>query len=166
MTLTHFMNRCGTPGARNYLGARFSFLADSAGTGGSYGIVEAVVRHGLEPPPHTHTNEDEAYFVLDGEWTFRCGDSTTIATPGSFVFLPRGLQHTFRVTDDASRALIIFSPAGMERHFRDFSTPIEQPGPLPAPEFDELMRAVADVAEYGVTVPPPSGSMPPGAGVR
>lgn len=152
MTLVHFCRRPSVENTRNYLGARFRFLADAGETGGAYGLLDVVTRPGLEPPPHTHTHEDEAYVVLNGRWTFRCGDAVTEAEPGALVFLPRGLQHSFTVHDEAARALILITPGGLERHFREHSlTPVDA-APLPPPAIPDVMRAVADVGEYGVVV--------------
>jgi quercetin dioxygenase-like cupin family protein len=53
-----------------YNGTVFSFLADSKVTGGLYAMYEVFIRQGLEPPPHTHTREDEIFYILEGEATF------------------------------------------------------------------------------------------------
>jgi quercetin dioxygenase-like cupin family protein len=48
---------------------RFSFLADATDTGGGYSIIEVQAWPGMGPPPHIHS-EDEAFYILDGAWTF------------------------------------------------------------------------------------------------
>ncbi|MDN5859957.1 MAG: hypothetical protein L0H84_15185, partial [Pseudonocardia sp.] len=56
---------------RSYQGLRFGFLADAADTGGAYSLMEVTALPGAEPPPHMHNAEDEAFYILDGAWTFR-----------------------------------------------------------------------------------------------
>jgi len=68
-------------------------------TGGAYGLVEALAPVGASPPLHIQHGEDETFYVLEGELTFRCGDDTIAARPGSCVFIPRGAPHTFVVED-------------------------------------------------------------------
>lgn len=75
-------------------------------------VVEYTTRSGEEPPDHTHGTEDEMFYLLDGEITFRCGGSTFELTKGGFVFLPRGLEHGYTIPgDDPVRLLAITAPA-------------------------------------------------------
>jgi len=115
---------------QSFLGAPLTFLIDSAGTGGAYSLMEAVLRPGDEPPPHVHTAEDEAYYILDGSWTFRCGETTTEARPGSMVFLPRRLGHAFTLQSEAARALVLISPGGLDAAFHELFRP--ECGRMPA----------------------------------
>ena len=152
LTPTHYRREPHPDHTRNLFGARFTFLADGEQTRGSYGLMDTTARHGSEPPPHVHANEDEAYFVLEGDWTFHCGDHDTDGRPGSFVFLPRGIRHHFTLHSDVGRALLIVSPAGLEACFRELSLPmsdVTQPPPLPdgPPPVDVMVGALA---AYGV----------------
>ena len=90
-----------------------------------------------------HYQEDEAFYVLEGELTFRCGDETTRATAGSFVFLPRGVPHGFVVESDTPvRMLTLLVPGGGERIFVEAGRPAEGPGLPPAapPDIPTLAR--------------------------
>jgi len=49
-----------------YIGHLMSLLVNSKQTGGRYSLLRATERRGLEPPPHTHTKEDETFLILDG----------------------------------------------------------------------------------------------------
>ena len=62
-----------------YLG---TWLAEGKDTDGQFSLVEAVIPKGTEPPPHTHTREDEAFYLLEGGITFRLGGQTMEAGPG------------------------------------------------------------------------------------
>src|SRR3712207_8793344 len=74
-----------------------TFKALSEDTGGRLVAWEELLPHRSSPPLHAHADEDEAWFVLDGELTFRVGDDTLVAPAGSFVWAPRAVPHTFRV---------------------------------------------------------------------
>ncbi len=66
---------------------------------------------GQDPPTHVHPTEDEMFYVLDGSFTFQCGENSFEAEPGSFIFLPRGVPHGYTAHDgDRGRLLAITSP--------------------------------------------------------
>src|SRR5262252_7995174 len=95
-------------------------------TGGAYGLVESHVPAGWSPPLHVHHHEDEAFYVLEGELTFACGEERFSAGPGSYLFLPRCIPHTFVVEGDApARLLTLISPGGGERFFVEAGRPAE-----------------------------------------
>jgi quercetin dioxygenase-like cupin family protein len=146
---SHFARRAGGERSQNFLGAPLTFLIDSADTGGAYSLMEATLRPGDEPPPHVHTAEDEAYYILDGSVTFSCGETISAAEPGSLVFLPRGLQHAFTVHAEAARALVIISPGGLDAAFRELSHP---EGAAEAPLPGQVLETFA---RYGVQFPAP-----------
>ena len=58
---------------------------------------------------HVHHSDDEAWHVLDGELTFRYCDRTEIVGPGTTVFVPAGVAHTYTAGNDA-RYLIVLTP--------------------------------------------------------
>jgi len=141
-----FARRPGAGSSRAYLGHLFSFLADSGQTNGSLSIIEVTVRKGLEPPPHTHSREDEIYYVLDGRWSFYAGGEPFAAEPGSLVYLPRGVAHSFSIDGDAARALVILTPGGLEDAFRELSEPTAQAHGLPPhPEGPPPIARMAEV---------------------
>src|SRR5829696_3318858 len=62
-----------------------------AETGGSFSAVEHPLAPGvLGSPPHTHTNEDEYSFVVEGTVGVMVGEDVYEAGPGSYVIKPRG----------------------------------------------------------------------------
>jgi mannose-6-phosphate isomerase-like protein (cupin superfamily) len=67
--------------------------ADSAGTLSIY--ESALPPRTAGPPLHLHRTWDEAFYVLEGEMTFSIAGTTHTAPAGSFVFVPRGILHTF-----------------------------------------------------------------------
>jgi quercetin dioxygenase-like cupin family protein len=113
----------------NPIGAEVVFKARGEQTGGSLTAFENVVAPGNGPPLHTHANEDESAYVIEGEVRFKLGDELQAAPTGSFVFIPRGTPHTWQnVGDGPARMLIHFTPSGMERFFERFAA-LEAPGP-------------------------------------
>lgn len=129
-------------------------------SGGLISLGEVVVRAGGEPPLHIHAREDEAWFVLEGEILFQRGHERITAPPGAAVLLPRGIPHGFAVTSGVARILHMYTPAGIERAFREVSTPAprrELPPAAAALPDAEAQRVIADAFESrGVTfVGPP-----------
>lgn len=156
-TAPAFARRPGAGSSRAYLGHLFSFLAESGQTSGGLAIIEVTVRKGLEPPPHTHSREDETYYILDGQWSFDAGGEPFGAEPGSLVYLPRGLQHSFSIDGDNARALVIMTPAGLEDAFRELSEPTTQAHGLPPrPDGPPPIARMAEIfGTHGITFAPP-----------
>ena len=113
------------------LGVRF--LLDGEVTGGAFSLVEhPLPPRALGAPLHTHHNEDEYSYVLQGRFGVQLGDDTLEAGPGDLVFKPRGVAHAFWNAGDApARLLELISPAGFEHYFRELA-PL-----LAAPERDQ-----------------------------
>ena len=93
-------------------GATVVIKASGQDTLGQLGVMESVYPPGLVVREHVHEGEDEMFYVLAGELTGFCDDDGWIATPGSFVFVPRGSCHGFAVTSAApARVLVITGPS-------------------------------------------------------
>ena len=76
-------------------------------------ITMAPGRHG--PEVHVHEDEDDAFYVLDGQLTFFLGDDEVAAPAGTFVLVPPGVMHTFaNRTEEPVRILNIHAPAGFD----------------------------------------------------
>ena len=143
-----------------YLGNLFTILASSEDTGGRFALIEILAPKGTEPPRHVHHRQDEAFYMLEGEITFYIGEETYRATPGTYVFAPRGIPHSWVVETDVVRKLVTLTPGGAEEHFRDprFSEPARTPTLPPPPEGPSVVEAlVADMERYGVEVVGPPG---------
>ncbi len=97
-------------------------LAHGAQTGGIYSLMEEFCPRGSGPPSHTHA-QDEAFYLLEGEITFRAGDATLQAKAGDFVTIPRGTVHSFRVDSETARLLNFYAPAGFEESVVALGTP-------------------------------------------
>ncbi len=143
-----------------YMGALFTWLARAADTGGAFALADVQARQGTEPPAHTHTHEDEAFVVLDGDVTWHVGGSVLHVTPGQFVYLPRGLEHGFRLNSPEAHFLVLISPAGLEATFDALSRPAPElvlpPTPAGPPPAEVLDRMVRLCAEAGVRFAQPA----------
>jgi mannose-6-phosphate isomerase-like protein (cupin superfamily) len=52
----------------------------------------------VAPPAHIHPRHSQCFFVLDGALTFRLEDRELQAGPGTWVFVPPDVVHTFTTT--------------------------------------------------------------------
>lgn len=129
-------------------------------TGGRLDIVDHRVPAGYAPPKHVHRDQDEVFFLLDGTLQLTCGDDEWHVSPGSLVFLPRGVPHGFVASADRpARTLLINAPAGFADVIVELGTPttaLTLPGadvPTPTPD------TVATVsARHGIEpAPAPQG---------
>jgi len=92
--------------------------ASAETTGGAFTLFEEVPPL-ADTPLHVHENEDELFYVLEGEHVFRVGDEEFPTGPGGLVFAPRGVPHAQRrVVPGSGRLLVITTPAGLEGFFR------------------------------------------------
>jgi mannose-6-phosphate isomerase-like protein (cupin superfamily) len=100
--------------------AEFVIRASADTTGGAFTIIEEV--DPLDTPLHVHKNEDELWYVLEGEHVIQVGDDEFHVGPGETVFGPRGVPHAQRrVFPRTGRFLEFFYPAGFEGFFRELS---------------------------------------------
>jgi quercetin dioxygenase-like cupin family protein len=140
-----------------FLGTLQTYKAVGSQTNHAFTLVECLLPPGFGPPPHIHQQEEEAFYLLEGELTVFCGERTWQVTPGSFVFLPRGIVHGFKVEGSVpAKMLQITSPAGFEH----FATEVGEPAreavlPPPGPPDVEKLLAVAAKYHLEIQIPPP-----------
>ncbi len=143
--------------AYSAVGDVYRILATGEQTGGAYTLCEARVLPGGGPPPHIHHREEEAFFVLEGEITFRLAGEKVVAKAGSFIQGPRGIPHAFKNEGSVpARMLIHVMPSGFENFLADFATPVptfdSPPTPVTPADIQKLL-AVAPI--YGIEILPP-----------
>ncbi len=128
-----------------------TYKARSEQTGGALTAWESTAAPGDGPPLHLHVNEDELMYVLEGLLRFRLDETDHPAPAGSFVFIPRGVPHTWQNAGDGqARILFVFTPAspGMERFF-------ERAAELPEDtRMAESFKTLASAAGMEVVGPP------------
>ena len=103
-------------------------------------------------PRHTHTREDEAYFVLSGELEAIVGDEVFTLRPGETLIAPRNIPHQLRNSGNvANHYLIMFSPSGFEGFLRATSVPAPDDAVAPTEPPAIAVRNVFELAaEYGI----------------
>ena len=144
------------------LGEVVTYKITSERTGGAYSLFEVVSEPGGGPPPHVQHREDEAFYVLEGEYEFLDNDGHTMRVDtGSLVYVPKGNLHTYKnVGTTPGRMLVSQTPGGLHERFfeeigqevQDKIKPTAHEGPL------EVERIVTIAATYGIEMPSPTPS--------
>jgi quercetin dioxygenase-like cupin family protein len=132
-------------------------------TNGEYGLIEITVRAGDGSPWHVHPDEDEWFYVLEGEFTVYVGDRRLSLPAGSFAFGPKGVPHTFiGAPPSGGRILIGFQPFLFEGFLREVGEPaLERTLPPPLETPPNLERLLPIAARNGMEILGPPGP-PPG----
>jgi mannose-6-phosphate isomerase-like protein (cupin superfamily) len=95
--------------------------AGADATGGALAVFEEIPPL-LDTPLHVHSNEDELFYILDGEHIVRRATEEYRLEPGEAIFLPRGVPHAQRrLVPGEGRLLIVVVPGGFEGFFRDLA---------------------------------------------
>lgn len=101
-------------------GDEYYYFASGKETDGHYFFFESLVPPGGGPPPHVQTKEEEAFYILEGELTFYAEGKETIAKPGAYLNIPKGVRHRFKNNSpNPARMLVFFAPAGVEKMFEE-----------------------------------------------
>jgi quercetin dioxygenase-like cupin family protein len=144
--------------ALNWLGELAVIHTTGKETNGKYCIIELYATSQGSPPWHVHHNENEGFYVIDGEFTFSVGNKSYKAKSGDYLMAPKGIPHTYPVDSPGhARLLMICSPAGFKEAVHAMSsraTSLVPPDPENAEIDFEKITAIA--ARYGIEfVDPP-----------
>ncbi len=135
-----------------------TFKATGEDTNGAYALFDSLILPQGGPPPHIHHREDEAWYVLEGEFEFLDNDRWIKASAGSFVYAPKGSLHTLKcVGKEPGRLLTLVTPAGFEKFFEELGVPgtdVSDPPPFGPAEIEKLLTTAP---KYGLEIPPPPG---------
>ncbi|MEP7034317.1 MAG: cupin domain-containing protein [Dermatophilaceae bacterium] len=138
------------------MGSLFEHLLSSADSGGALGISLVTQPPGVATPLHRHSNEAEAFFLVDGTMTYRAGDETFHLCAGDFIWLPANLPHAFRVTGSAPvRFLGLTTPGGLMALYDEVGVPATErrlPGADGLPMNEEIARWNEVGPRYGLQV--------------
>ena len=137
--------------ARWVPGHKIITKADAKETGGAYSLLETLMP-GEGPPQHIHKNEDEAFYLLEGEVGVKRGEETIHASPGTYVMIPKGTIHTvWKIGSTPVKTLAILSPPGFEEYFLE--TGMEDREPDKAAYIEKAM-AVSEKYNLEIVGPP------------
>ena len=136
------------------VGDRYTIKTSGNETGGAFAMMEAIVPPGHGPPPHIHSREDEAFYVLEGELLFHADGRSFTATSGAWVTLARGSLHYFEnVGSVPARMLIVVTPAGLEDFFLEVGREaIDGDAGLVAPTPEDIRKLVETAPKYGLEI--------------
>ncbi len=126
--------------------------AETGDTAGAFTLLEATEPANFGPPMHIHRNAAEAFYVLEGEYIMFVNQHEIRCPAGSFVYVPAGAVHGFRVGPVTSKKLNLYVPQAMVGYFDDLATAIR------AGDVDDAR--LGEIAErYGMEVlgPVPEG---------
>jgi quercetin dioxygenase-like cupin family protein len=140
------------------VGDLYTVKASGRETGGAFCLIEVMVPPQSGPPPHIHQREDEAFYIIEGQFRVSIDEQELNAGPGSWVRLAKGSLHHFKnVGTSVGKMLILATPAGLDEFFLEAgrkatSAPLEFKPPT-----DEDVRRLLSVApKYGIEVKLPA----------
>lgn len=127
------------------------YLIDGSSSGGM-GVFELTVPPGSNvPPPHSHSQNDECVYVLEGTLRYSVGNVTRDLRPGDWMFSPKGSVHQFsNPHSEAARTLTILTPDIGAQYFRDVGAIVNAGGP------PDRMKMAAVMSNYGLVLVAPS----------
>ncbi len=127
-------------------GIQARLLVTGEDNGNAFAIVEApIAPKVLAGPLHTHSREDAFWYVVEGQFAAQIGDREIHEGPGSLVFAPRGVPHTYwNPSSSSAMYLELCWPAGLERYLEELGRIVGRGG-------DKLLDAVIDLGrDYGI----------------
>lgn len=134
----------------------FEHLLESPPGTGRLGVALVTQPPGVATPLHRHTNEAEAFYMLDGRMDYRAGDEDFQLRAGCFIHLPAGQPHAFRIRgDEPARFLAMVDPGGLLQLYDEVGIPATElrlPGPDAQPAEVEIPRWAQVSGRYGLEV--------------
>src|SRR5215469_7947493 len=129
-----------------------SICLSGTDTGGAYCLLEVSLAPGMAVPRHTHTREDEVYFVLAGELEVTVADETFVLHVGHTLLAPRDIPHELRNSGNTTNHyLLVFSPSGFEEFIMATAVPAPDNAVAPAEPPAAAVRNVRELAaDYGI----------------
>ena len=121
------------------------YLVDGAAKRG-LGVFELTVPPGaMVPPPHSHTDNEECVYVLEGTLRYSVDGETRDLTPGDWMSTPRGSVHHFsNPTSDTVRALVVLTPDIGAGYFREVGVVVNAGGP------PDRVKLLGVMSKYGL----------------
>ena len=123
------------------VGDTMRVLASSADTGGAFEVFELTGPRDSGPPPHAHP-WTESYSLIEGTVDVFIDGKTFSGVPGCFVQIPPGIFHSYRITSDRAKVILVTSPGGAADFFSEVDSETD-------------MQKVTGIAlRHGFTLPP------------
>lgn len=127
------------------------YLVDGTVSGAASGMFEVTVPPGARvPPAHSHSNNEEIMYCLEGKLRCMVGDRVRDLMPGERSYTPRGVAHGFsNPYDCAAKVLIVLTPDIGAQYFHDVADVVAAPGGL------NPLAMIAVMSRYGLVISPP-----------
>jgi quercetin dioxygenase-like cupin family protein len=129
-----------------------SVKATAEQTKDAFTLLEADEPPGFGPPMHIHREAAEALYVVAGEYFIFVNDQEHACPAGSFIFIPAGVPHGFRVGSQPSRKLNLYTPAAMIGYFDELSAALAK-----GEADSDALTQIADRYDMDVIGPVPGG---------
>lgn len=154
------MKRSGEGPSVWVVGDLYTIKASGADTGGAFTLIEALVPPGSGPPPHVHHREDEAFYIIQGQFEVHIDDDVLTAGPGDWVTLAKESLHHFRnIGTDVGRILILATPAGLDDFFLEAGRVAADTSLDSATITPEDKQRLIDISpKYGIDIKAPGES--------
>jgi quercetin dioxygenase-like cupin family protein len=137
-------------------GGIWTMKASAAETAGAFTLFEDAMVRGKATPLHLHPNEDETFYVLEGELLVHVDGEEHMLGPQGTAVVPRGVPHAFLVTSETARVLCLQTPGSGEGFYREVSEQVgSHADPARPPDFDRLRAAAAAHESIELLGPPP-----------
>jgi quercetin dioxygenase-like cupin family protein len=134
-----------------FVDGRVRILVSAAQTGGACALIEVFGPPGRQPPLHVHREDDEGFYIVEGElWA---GDECHVLRAGDYRLAPKRVPHTVRTGEGGARYLVTATPANFEGFVRAAGSPDADGAPDP-----ERLAALA--SEHGIEILGPPGMLP------
>jgi mannose-6-phosphate isomerase-like protein (cupin superfamily) len=137
------------------LGDVYTIKISGDETQGRYSIWEIETAPNNGPLLHKHSMEDEAFYILEGDFSFSHCSKETKASKGQLIYAPRAEFHTYKnIGGTVGKHLLIITPPQFEMFFKEIGIPIEdkssfQPPPITAAVIDKIVKTAA---KYGLEI--------------
>lgn len=113
----------------------------SKDTDGMLSVFEYIGTQKVGPPLHLHFDQDEIFYVTEGEYLFQLDKEQSTLKAGDTIFLPRNIPHTWVQLSDRGKLIYLLQPAGkFEEFFQKFSSMTAKELP-PMEEIQKLFMA-------------------------
>ena len=140
-----------------FFGTLAIFKATAEQTGGRFSLVEQLAPRGMATPLHVHREDDESFYVLEGELTVYLEDSARPmpVSAGEFVHIPGGVVHAFQVDSETARWLDLTTPQH-GRFMRAAGEPAQELV-IPPEGLIDMEKVDAAQKQHGIEIlgPPP-----------
>jgi quercetin dioxygenase-like cupin family protein len=121
-------------------------------TGGKYCLLDVSLAPKMGVPLHTHTREDETYYVISGELEVTVGERVFVLREGDTLIAPRDIPHQLRNSGNVeNHYLLAFSPSGFEGFVQETAIPAPDNAVAPTKPPAIAVRNVHELASaYGI----------------